>query len=210
MHKISLFFSELLRRKVVRFLGAYLVVLWFLAQGVADIFPAIGFPEWSVRAFIFGGVALVPVFAWISWKYDFVPPKLALDAGSEAETRNLALIAVQRRHNNFDAGFVMVKWQADTDKPMEKRFFKAISLGRDPSNEVRLTDTRVSRFHAVLWAEDGKWHLKDSSTNGTWLNHVRITEPIILPVSCDLQLQLHPNGPIITLYVDKPAQTMMS
>ena len=208
MNKISIFFSELLRRKVVRLMGAYFVVLWLLAQGVASIFPAFGLPAWSVRVFIIGGLAFVPLLGWLSWRYNFVPPQLELDAGNETGSKNPGLIWAQRRHDNTDAGFVLVKWQTDAGKPMEKRFFKALSLGRDPNNDVRLFDERVSRHHAVLWAENGAWHIKDSSTNGTYLNHAKISATVRLPDSCELQL--HPNGPIVSVHVDKPTKTMMS
>ncbi len=102
----------------------------------------------------------------------------------------------------------MLKWHADADKPMEKRFFKALSLGRDPNNEVRLFDDRVSRHHAVLWAENGAWHIKDTSTNGTFLNNAKVTDTVRLPDSCDLRL--HPSGPIVSVHVDKPTQTKVS
>lgn len=208
MQKVSKFFSELLRRKVVRLLGAYLVVLWLLAQGFADIFPAFGLPDWSLRAFIIGGISLIPVLAWLSWKYNFTPPQLALEPGSDADSKNPVLSWAQRRHDNTDAGYVLLKWQTDADKPMEKRFSKAVSLGRGPNNDVQLIDERVSRYHAVLWAENGHWHVKDNSTNGTYLNHARVTDPIPLPQSCELRL--HPNGPTVSVHVDKPAKTMVS
>ncbi len=208
MNKISTFFSELLRRKTVRFLCAYLLTIWLMAQGFASIFPVLGLPVWSVRAFIFGSLALTPLLGWLSWKYNIVPPQLELEAGSETASKNPALIAAQRRHDNTDAGFVLLKWHAEADKPMEKRFFKPLSLGRDPNNDVRLFDDRVSRHHAVLWVENGAWHIKDSSTNGTFLNHSRISDAVRLPDSCELQL--HPNGPIVSVHVDKPTQTKVS
>jgi hypothetical protein len=207
MQKIRKFFTELLRRKVVRLLGAYLVALWLLAQGFADLFPAFGLPTWALRAFVFGGLALTPVLAWLSWKYDLRPPQLALDA-SDAEAKNPMLGWALRRHDNTDAGFVLLKWETDDGRPMEKRYFKAVSLGRGPGNDVQLVDERVSRFHAVLWAEDGNWHIKDGSTNGTFLDHARVTVPVPLPRSCELKL--HPNGPTVSVLVDRPAKTMVS
>lgn len=207
MQKISKFFSELLRRKVVRLLGAYLVVLWLLAQGFADIFPAFGLPDWALRAFIIGGLSLAPVLAWLSWKYNLTPPQLALDP-SDVDSKNPVLGWALRRHDNTDAGYVLLKWQTDDDKPMEKRFFKAVALGRGPGNDVQLIDERVSRYHAVLWAENGHWHVKDNSTNGTYLNHAKVSVSTPLPQSCELRL--HPNGPAVSVLVDKPAKTMVS
>lgn len=207
MQKIGKFFKELLRRKVVRLLGAYLVVLWLLAQGFADIFPAFGLPDWALRAFIVGGVALLPLFAWLSWKYNFTPPQLALDTGGD-DGKNPVLGWALRRHDNTDAGYVLLKWQTEDARPMEKRFFKAVALGRGPGNDVQLIDERVSRYHAVLWAEDGHWHIKDNSTNGTFMDHAKVTIPMPLPQSCELRF--HPNGPTVSVQVDKPAKTMVS
>lgn len=207
MQKVRKFFSELLRRKVVRLLGAYLVGLWLLAQGFADLFPAFGLPSWALRAFIIGGVALTPLFAWLSWKYDITPPQLTADP-ADAESKNPMLGWAARRHDNTDAGYVLLKWETDDGRPMEKRYFKAVSLGRGPGNDVQLVDERVSRYHAVLWAENGHWHVKDGSTNGTYLNHAKVTTPVPLPQSCELKL--HPNGPTVSVLVDRPAKTMVS
>jgi hypothetical protein len=207
MQKVRKFFTELLRRKVVRLMGAYLVVLWLLAQGFADLFPAFGLPAWALPAFVVGGVALAPLLAWLSWKYDFTPPQLAVDP-VDADAKNPMLGWALRRHDNTDAGYVLLKWDTNDGKQMEKRYFKAVSVGRGPGNDVQLIDERVSRFHAVLWAEDGHWHVKDGSTNGTYLNHARIAAPVALPPACELKF--HANGPTVSVVVDRPAKTMVS
>ena len=103
---------------------------------------------------------------------------------------------------------MLLKWETDDGRPMEKRYFKAVSLGRGPGNDVQLVDERVSRYHAVLWAENGNWHVKDGSTNGTYLNHAKVTAPVSLPASCELRL--HANGPTVSVIVDRPAKTMVS
>mgnify|MGYP001034152888 CR=1 FL=1 len=46
-----------------------------------------------------------------------------------------------------------------------------VTLGRDPSNAVVLSDEGVSRFHAEVWRERTGWRIKDcGSTNGTSVN----------------------------------------
>jgi type VI secretion system protein ImpI len=51
----------------------------------------------------------------------------------------------------------------------------SVSIGRDPSCAIHLTDDRVSRIHAMLHA-DGDGHvLEDQSTNGTKVNGVSVT-----------------------------------
>ena len=48
------------------------------------------------------------------------------------------------------------------------------TIGRDQENKLRIDDTAVSRFHAVMFAEDGNYYVQDiDSTNGTLVNGKR-------------------------------------
>jgi FHA domain len=48
-------------------------------------------------------------------------------------------------------------------------------IGRDPDCDLTFADTAVSRRHAHLRFRDGRWILQDlESTNGTWVNGVRV------------------------------------
>lgn len=202
------FFSELVRRKVVRLLFAYVVILWLLAQGFADLFPAFGMPEWALRVFIITGIAVIPVLAFLSWKYDLTPPQLVRDP-NDVEASNPGLSWAMRRHDNLDAGYVLLKWSAADDSSKEKRFFKPVTVGRGVGNEVDFSDDRVSRHHAVIWAEDGSWRVRDlDSGNGTFMNQARVNGTAELPQSCDLRF--HPNGPTVTVYIGKPAATRVT
>ncbi|MFF3954845.1 FHA domain-containing protein [Streptomyces sp. NPDC001890] len=49
-------------------------------------------------------------------------------------------------------------------------------IGRDPGNGLRLNHETVSRLHAELTAQGGRWLLRDlGSTNGTCVNGQRVT-----------------------------------
>ena len=68
-------------------------------------------------------------------------------------------------------------------------------IGRGASCEIMLTDPVSSRFHAVIYFEDGNWHLRDtSSRNGTHVNgqktdHARLQHKSIVSVgSTNMQL----------------------
>lgn len=51
-----------------------------------------------------------------------------------------------------------------------------ISIGRDPDNRIRLDDRNVSHHHALLMWETNQFLVRDLvSTNGTYVNNVRIT-----------------------------------
>ncbi len=56
-----------------------------------------------------------------------------------------------------------------------------VTLGRAPDNQIVLSDTFVSSYHARLDRRDGEWWLTDlGSRNGTRLNDVPITKPVPL------------------------------
>ncbi len=205
MKSLSSFISELFRRKVVRLVGAYIVIFLVLAEGYATFYPAFGLPDWTLRALMMTGFALAPVFAWFSWKYDVMPPQIVRDA-KDVEAHNPALSWALRRHDNADAGFILLKWEAADGTKHEKRFFKPVSIGRGIMNEIDFADDRVSRHHAVLWAEEGAWRVRDlDSANGTFINRAAVDGSASLPQSCELRF--HANGPTIGVHVDKPAET---
>ncbi len=55
------------------------------------------------------------------------------------------------------------------------------SLGRAPTNTVQINDAFASSEHALVTMRDGQWWLEDrNSRNGTTLNDLPITEPVIL------------------------------
>ncbi len=68
----------------------------------------------------------------------------------------------------------------DASRPMH--------VGRGTSCEIMLTDPVSSRFHAVVYFEDGNWHLRDtSSRNGTLVNgqktdHARLLDQTIVTI----------------------------
>lgn len=54
---------------------------------------------------------------------------------------------------------------------------RKFSMGRDPLSVFPLTDNEASRHHAEIFERDNIFYIKDfKSTNGTYLNGVRITE----------------------------------
>ena len=56
------------------------------------------------------------------------------------------------------------------------------TVGRDDENKLHIDSTAVSRFHAVLFAENGEHFVQDmESTNGTYLNGKRVKKAKINP-----------------------------
>ncbi len=65
----------------------------------------------------------------------------------------------------------------DTEFPL----LPLTTLGRAPTNTVHLADTFASNEHALITYREGNWWLEDrNSSNGTFLNGSRISEPVIL------------------------------
>lgn len=55
------------------------------------------------------------------------------------------------------------------------------TIGRNHRNTIVLDDTYVSGEHALLSWRDSQWWLEDmGSRNGTYLNDIAITDPIVL------------------------------
>jgi pSer/pThr/pTyr-binding forkhead associated (FHA) protein len=62
---------------------------------------------------------------------------------------------------------------------------KAFSIGRDKHNGVIISDTKVSKLHAMIRFRDGRGFVRDSgSTNGTYVNGTRITPNTDIELSC--------------------------
>ncbi len=68
----------------------------------------------------------------------------------------------------------------------------ALTIGRDPTVDVRLQDTSVSRLHARMWwrtGEDSGWLVEDlASANGTWIDGQRIDIPTLVTPGAAIEI----------------------
>ena len=200
--------AELTRRKVLRVVGIYLAVYAGVVATMLSIIPVFDLPPQWFRWPVIVGAALIPVVAIISWRYDIVPPQLVRDP-QDVALKNPELGWATARHDAKDAGYILLNWVTDDSRTNEKRFFHPVSIGREPTNDVELADVRVSRFHAILWAEEGTWHIRDiDSANGTFIENSRVAGNRPLPQACELRF--HPNGPTVYVTVTKSPETLIS
>ena len=62
-----------------------------------------------------------------------------------------------------------------------------VTFGRSETSTVALDDAYISDHHAKVFLADGEWRITDlGSTNGTFLNQVKVTSPT--PISAGDQL----------------------
>ncbi len=85
-----------------------------------------------------------------------------------------------------------------------------LNIGRDSSNEIVINDAEVSRRHARLTFQGGKYVLEDlGSTNGTFVNGQRLAGPRVLKagevVSLGEQIVL-----VYEVTTNDPGATMVS
>jgi TolB-like protein/tetratricopeptide (TPR) repeat protein len=70
------FIAELRRRNVFRSGALYAAGVWALAQGIAQLGPSIGFPDWVTRWFLVAAVIGFPFWIAFAWFYEFTPEGL--------------------------------------------------------------------------------------------------------------------------------------
>ena len=79
----SSFLSELRRRNVLRAGALYIGAIWALTQGIAQLGPVFGAPEWTTRAFAVAGAIGFPLWLAFAWFFEFTPEGLKLERDVE-------------------------------------------------------------------------------------------------------------------------------
>jgi TolB-like protein/lipoprotein NlpI len=70
------FLSELKRRNVIRSAILYVGAVWALAQGISQLGPSFGAPEWATRWFLVAAGIGFPFWSAFAWFYEFTPEGL--------------------------------------------------------------------------------------------------------------------------------------
>ena len=197
--------AELARRSVLRALGAYGIAIWLLAQGLVDLLPAIGMPDWAIRVFLVVAVGFTPLVAVIAWKYDLTSKGFLRDRQDVALQRQSVLrdaigptaASLPRRRDG--RSILEASWTGDDGEKIQRRFATAFVIGRDYQAEIRLCDDRVSRRHVKVYPEGDEWYLRDlESLNGTYVENKAID---IRKVASDTTVSLDKEGPKVRLGV---------
>src|SRR5438034_7918840 len=70
------FFAELKRRNVYKVAVAYAVAGWALAQGIAQVFPVFGVPNWIIQLIVLLIVIGFPIALVLAWALELTPEGL--------------------------------------------------------------------------------------------------------------------------------------
>jgi len=76
-------FAELRRRNVFRAGAFYIAATWALAQGISQLGPAIGLPDWTTRWFLVAAVVGFPFWIAFAWFFEFTPEGLKRESEVE-------------------------------------------------------------------------------------------------------------------------------
>jgi TolB-like protein/Flp pilus assembly protein TadD len=69
-------FTGLGRRNVPRAGAFYVAAVWALAQGISQLGPAVGLPDWTTRWFLVAAAVGFPFWLAFAWYYEFTPEGL--------------------------------------------------------------------------------------------------------------------------------------
>ena len=75
--------AEIKRRNVLRAGAFYVAAAWALAQGIAQLGPAFGMPEWGTRWFVIAAAVGFPFWIAFAWFYEFTPEGLKRESEVE-------------------------------------------------------------------------------------------------------------------------------
>ncbi len=77
------------------------------------------------------------------------------------------------------------------EKTKDNAFQRRVTIGRTANNDIVLEDSSVSRFHAWLQEDGGKWCVYDAgSRNGTHVAGKRVAPKVANPVASGLKLKV--------------------
>jgi FHA domain/Domain of unknown function (DUF1707) len=106
----------------------------------------------------------------------------ALRAGSREELRGLTVDLPAPAPARLSSLLARLRPRALGLPPATELLRAQLVLGRSSACELVLADDTVSRRHAELRAEDGRWIVRDlGSSNGTWVNGRRVMEAEVRP-----------------------------
>lgn len=209
--RLQALFAELKRRSVFKVASVYAVTAWAASLGAAELLPAFGAPDWSVRIFVLFALLGLPIAVVLAWAYEMTPGGIVRDTATDAAP-SLAVRPTSAENTTVlcgTSGIVGVTW-SDAAGRHQRSFTRDFLIGRDDSCDLHLDDPMISRRHAEISFADGLWWIRDlGSRNGTMVDGRFVTR-VPLPGNCTIKL--YEAGPELHLEVkaSSRAQTVSS
>jgi len=204
LSRLRQFFRELKRRKVFQVGTIYLVTAWGATLGAAELFPAFGAPDWSVRVFAVFAALGFPIAVVLAWAFEVTPEGVVRDPGelSHAQTGRASGADASTTALFGKNGTVRVTWSDAANAEQDRSFDDRFVIGREATCAIRFDDPLVSRRHAEVSFAGGLWWVADlGSRNGTLLDGQRITR-VVLPGRGVIRLS--EGGPLLSVEVHAP------
>ena len=186
--RMSKTLGELKRRNVFRVGSVYLVSIWGLSLGAAELLPTFGVPDWAVQYLVVALFLGFPIALVLAWAFEVRPEGVIIDHGPTPDAPT-TLISVGRPP-------LKITWH-EGDKVITRTFNNKLTIGRHTSNDICIADGSVSRGHARISYLDNAWTIEDlGSRNGTLLDGVLI-DKAELPARAEVRLS--DDGPAIII-----------
>jgi hypothetical protein len=197
VYRLQNLLGELKRRSVFKVATVYAVTAWGAAIGAAELMPAFGAPDWSVRVFVLCAILGLPIAVALAWAFEITPAGVVRDQASDT-----AGLTGEATELYGAQGTVHVAWQ-DGSGRHEKTFRRGFRIGRDAACELHLDDPLISRRHAEVLYSEGLWWVADlNSRNGTLLNDHQVKRAPLPPQS---ELKLYEAGPVLQIDIRAPS-----
>ena len=198
---------------MLRSLGAYIVIVWLLAQGLVDLLPALGAPDWAFPVFMALAITAAPIIAIIAWRYDLTKNGFLRDQ-LDIEPARQNLMSGQlgpargpvARHDG-GTSTVLATWTDNHGQLQRCEYYAEFIVGRDFQADIRLSEDCVSRRHLKVFPQGNDWFVEDlGSLNGSFLNGIRVSRSRI---ENDVTVKLDREGPSVRLVVVTAEKTAL-
>jgi len=187
--------GEIERRNTFRVGSIYLITAATLSALAADLFPAFGISDLTVRITVTALFVGLPFALILAWIFELTPEGIQVDAGSALEQDTIALFSEQDAQLN-----VVIKKEGRRETI---GFNNGFTIGRSHDADIHVDDPSVSRQHARVFFCDGSWVLEDlNSRNGTKLNGRRVSKSQLPALA---EVNLPGDGPVLTIRTIEPA-----
>jgi hypothetical protein len=201
VYRLQTLLAELKRRSVFKVATVYAVTAWGASMGAAELMPAFGAPDWSVRIFVLCAILGMPIAVALAWAFEITPAGIVRDEANDPADTSAGVIG-QDTVLCGSQGTVRVSWR-DGSGLHEKVFHEDFRIGRDAACELHLDDPLISRRHAEVVHSEGLWWITDlGSRNGTLLNEHLVKRAPLPPQSA---VKLYDTGPVLQLEVRAPS-----